>query len=232
MVGLDVSLSIQRTLYQEFREPGFAPALLLEHLVTAGYLGRKTGKGFRDDTDRWPAHSTSGAGGVCVGVSFDEFVAARLPALLRYAVLLTGDRDLAQDLVQDVLVRAYGRWRRIAAADHPERYVHRMITNGYLSWRRRWSTRQVVLVDPPDRAAPAEDPVDRAERDELWRRLAELPRQQRAVLVLRYYEGLSVAETADVLGCSTGAVRGYASRALATLRVEAAELALNPGDQR
>ncbi len=160
-------------------------------------------------------------------------MAARLPALLRYTVLLTADRDLAQDLVQDVLVRAHGRWRRIAATEHPDRYVRRMITNAYLSWRRRWSTRQVVLLDPPDApAAPADDPADRAERDALWQRLAGLPRQQRAVLVLRYYEGLSVAEVADVLGCSAGTVRGYASRALSTLRVQAAELALNPGDHQ
>lgn len=166
-------------------------------------------------------------------MSFEEYVAARLPALLRHAVLLTGDRHLAEDLVQDVLVRAHGRWRRIVAGGPPDRYVQRMITNAYLSWRRRWSTRRIVLIDPPDRAAPGDDPV---ERDALWQRLAELPRQQRAVLVLRYYEGLSVAETADVLDCSVGTVRGYTSRALATLRVsvagEAAELAHHPGDHR
>jgi RNA polymerase sigma-70 factor (sigma-E family) len=162
-------------------------------------------------------------------VSFEEYVAARLPALLRYAVLLTGDPHLAEDLVQDVLIRAHGRWRRIVAGGPPDRYVQRMVTNAYLSWRRRWSTRRVVLADPPERAAPGEDPM---ERDALWQRLAELPRQQRAVLVLRYYEGLSVLETADVLGCSAGTVRGYASRALATLRVDAAELAHNPGDHR
>jgi RNA polymerase sigma-70 factor (sigma-E family) len=160
-------------------------------------------------------------------VSFEEFVAARLPALLRYAVLLTGDRHLAEDLVQDVLIRAHPRWRRIVAGGPPDRYVQKMITNAYLSWRRRWSTRRVELVEPPDRPAPDEDPAD---RDALWQRLAELPRQQRAVLVLRYYEGLSVGETADVLGCSTGTVRGYASRALATLRVTAGDLAHHPGD--
>ena len=165
-------------------------------------------------------------------MSFEEYVAARLPAMLRYAVLLTGDRHLAEDLVQDVLIRAQGRWRRIVAGGPPDRYVQRMITNAYLSWRRRWTTRQVVLVDPPERSAPQEDP---AEREALWARLAELPRQQRAVLVLRYYEGLSVGEIADVLGCSAGTVRGYASRALATLRVSVADEALlahHPGDHR
>ena len=165
-------------------------------------------------------------------MSFEEYVAARLPAMLRYAVVLTGDRHLAEDLVQDVLIRAQGRWRRIVAGGPPDRYVQRMITNAYLSWRRRPHTRRVLLVEPPERPAPAPDPD---ERDALWQRLAELPRQQRAVLVLRYYEGLSVAETADVLGCSAGTVRGYASRALATLRVTVADedlLAHHPGDHR
>jgi DNA-directed RNA polymerase specialized sigma24 family protein len=73
-------------------------------------------------------------------VSFEEYVAARLPALLRYAVLLTGDPHLAEDLVQDVLISAHGRWRRIVAGGSPDRYVQRMVTNAYLSWRRRWNT--------------------------------------------------------------------------------------------
>lgn len=167
-----------------------------------------------------------------MGVSFEEFVAARLPALLRYAAVLTGDRDVAEDLVQDVLVRAHARWRRIAATEQPDRYVHRMLINEHLSWRRRWSTRRIVLIDPPERPAPTADPFERADQEELWQRVAELPRQQRAVLVLRYYEDLSVAETAAVLGCSPGTVRAYASRALATLRIEAAEPALDPGDRR
>lgn len=165
-------------------------------------------------------------------MSFEEYVTARLPALLRYAAVLTGDRDLAEDLVQDVLVRAHGRWRRIAGTDEPDRYVHRMIINAHLSWRRRWSTRRVLLVDPPAAAGAGGDPADRPDRDELWLRLSRLPRQQRAVLVLRYYEDLSVAETAAVLGCSPGAVRAYASRALAALRVDAALPALDRRNSR
>ena len=155
-------------------------------------------------------------------MTFEEFVAARLPALLRYAVVLTGDRHLAEDLVQDVLVNAHRKWKRIAAVDRPEQYVYRMVTNAHLSWRRRWSTRHIVLVEPPERAA--DEPPARPEQSELWLRLARLPRQQRAVLVLRYYEGLSVAETADVLGCAPATVRSNTSRALAALRVEAAAL--------
>jgi RNA polymerase sigma-70 factor (sigma-E family) len=151
-------------------------------------------------------------------VSFEEFVAARLPALLRYAVVLTGDRHLAEDLVQDVLISAHRRWKRIAATDRPDQYVFRMVTNAYLSWRRRWSTRTILLVEPPERAA--DEQADRPDQSELWLRLARLPRQQRAALVLRYYEGLSVAETADVLGCAPATVRSNTSRALAALRVE------------
>lgn len=162
-------------------------------------------------------------------MSFEEFVAARLPALLRYAVVLTGDRHLAEDLVQDVLINAHRRWKRIAATDRPDQYVYRMVTNAYLSWRRRWSTRRILLVEPPER--PADEP-DRPEQSELWLRLARLPRQQRAALVLRYYEGLSVAETADVLGCAPGTVRSNTSRALATLRVEASTFAHDQGEHR
>jgi RNA polymerase sigma-70 factor (sigma-E family) len=158
-----------------------------------------------------------------VGVSFDEFAAARLPELLRYAVMLTGDPHLAQDVVQEVLVRAHGRWRRIAATSRPELYVRRMVTNEYLSWRRRWSTRRMVLMDPPELAESGDHAALAADRDDLWSRLATLPRRQRAVLVLRYYEGLSDADIAAVLGCAAGTVRGYAARALAALRLQFAE---------
>jgi len=76
-------------------------------------------------------------------VSFDEFGAARLPGLLRYAVMLTGERELAHDIVQEVLVRAHGRWRRIAATDRPDLYIKRMVTNEFLTWRR---LRRLVTV--------------------------------------------------------------------------------------
>lgn len=159
-------------------------------------------------------------------MSFEEFAEARLPAMLRYAALLTGDRELAKDLVQEVMIRVYGKWRRIVRVDHPERYVRKMITNEFLSLRRRKSLRTVALAAETleGRGHSAPDHADeRAERDLMWSRLATLPRQQRAVIVLRYYEGLSDSEIADVLGCAAGTVRGYASRALATLRVEMAK---------
>jgi RNA polymerase sigma-70 factor (sigma-E family) len=158
---------------------------------------------------------------------FEEFAVRELPGLLRYAVMLTGESDLAQDLVQDVMVKVHSRWRRVSAADYPRLYVKTMVTRAFLDWRRRWVVRNIVLT-PNDRldGEPIRDPaLSIVDRDDAWRRLAGLPRQQRAVLVLRYYERLTDPEIATMLGCSVGTVRGYASRALATLRLElAAEL--------
>ena len=154
---------------------------------------------------------------------FEEFAAAGLPAVLRFAGVLTGDRALAEDVVQEVLLRAYARWHRIGPLDRPDLYVRRMVVNEYLSWRRR-SWRLVPSgsgADIDQRSTPDHAP-GHAERDALLAELAKLPRRQRAVLVLRYYEGLPDADIAAVLGCTPGTVRGYASRALASLRVEMA----------
>jgi RNA polymerase sigma-70 factor (sigma-E family) len=157
-------------------------------------------------------------------MTFEEYAAARLPALLRYAAVLSGDRDLAQDIVQEVLARAHAQWRRISRLEAPDRYVRRMVTNEFLSWRRR-PVRLVPIGQVAENGRPsgmAEQPdaaTVHAEREALLAELARLPRRQQAVLVLRYYEGLSDAEIADVLGCRPGTVRGYASRALAALRV-------------
>jgi RNA polymerase sigma-70 factor (sigma-E family) len=153
-------------------------------------------------------------------MAFEEFTAASLPGLLRFAAVLTGDRGLAEDVVQEVLLRVYGRWAKIEALDSPEHYVRRMIVNEYLSWRRRWG-RVAPHADPPVGVDPVSDHAAvHAERDALRIELEKLPRRQRAVLVLRYYAGMSDIEIAEVLGCGAGTVRGYASRALAALRVE------------
>jgi RNA polymerase sigma-70 factor (sigma-E family) len=154
--------------------------------------------------------------------TFEEFARSELPGLLRYAVMLTGDRELAQDLVQDVMVKAHSRWRRVAAADHPRLYVKTMVTRAFISWRRRWAVRNIVLSDDSVDGEPERDhALSIVDRDDVWRRLATLPRQQRAVLVLRYYEQLTDPEIATMLGCSPGTVRGYASRAIASLRLDA-----------
>ena len=151
--------------------------------------------------------------------SLAAYVRVRLPALLRYAVAISGNWALAEDMVQEVLARAHGRWGHISRTEQPEAYLKKMIVNEYLSWRRRWSRGQ------PAESAPVSDARDHpsrlAERDALRAELARLPRHQRVVLVLRYYEDLSDTEIAEIVGCSPATVRGHASRALAKLRVDA-----------
>ena len=154
-------------------------------------------------------------------MTFEEFAAAQLPGVLRFAGVLTADCALAEDVVQEVLIRAHARWNRIDAMDRPDLYVRKMIVNEFLSWRRR-SWRLVLAgrgADVVDRLSQ-DHAVAHAERAALLAELGKLPRRQRAVLVLRYYEGLSDTEIAGVLGCTPGTVRGYASRALAALRVQ------------
>ncbi len=156
-------------------------------------------------------------------MTFEEFAAARLPAVLRFAAVLTGDRSLAEDVVQEVLLRASRRWETIAGLDRPEAYVRKMIVNEYLSWRRRsWRLVPSGAGTEVDGRLTPDPAAGHAEREALLAELARLPARQRAVLVLRYYEGLSDTEIADALGCAAGTVRGYASRALALLRVEMA----------
>ncbi|MGV9294124.1 MULTISPECIES: SigE family RNA polymerase sigma factor [Amycolatopsis] len=153
-----------------------------------------------------------------VTTGFDDFVAERLDGLLRYATVLADDPHLAQDIVQDVLLRAQQRWSKI---DSPPTYVRRMITNEYLSWRRRAARRVVPsnhsVLD--SLGPPTADPSTAYdERDEMLALLATLPRKQRAAVVLRYYENYTDAEIADFLRCGVSTVRSQISRALATLR--------------
>ncbi|MFD1151675.1 SigE family RNA polymerase sigma factor [Saccharothrix hoggarensis] len=153
---------------------------------------------------------------------YDRFVTDRLDRLLRYATALTCDKHLAQDIVQDVLLRARQKWARIGAVDAPYLYVKRMVTNDYLSWRRLRSSRDVSSTHAAlDELSPlvADPAVRHAERDAMRARIAVLPRKQRAALVLRYYEDSTDAEIARILGCTEGTVRSHISRALKTLRV-------------
>jgi len=154
-------------------------------------------------------------------VTFDEYVDGRLGALLRHATAITCDPHLAQDVVQEVLVRAQARWDHIGQLSRPDAYVRRMVLNEFLSWRRRFSGRAVPTRHQTiDAATPAvADPaVGVVERDAAVAMIAGLPPRQRAVLALRFYEGCSDSEIADLLGCSEATVRSHASRALATLR--------------
>jgi RNA polymerase sigma-70 factor (sigma-E family) len=151
-------------------------------------------------------------------VTFDEWTRTGLPKLLRFATVLCGSPHQAEDVVQDVAIKAQRNWARIGGLDNPEAYLRRMAVNEYLSWRRKWS-RYVPIAEVDNGTSP--DHADRtADRDQLLGELAKLPRRQRAVLVLRYFGGLTDAEIAETIGCSPGTVRAHASRALATLRIE------------
>jgi RNA polymerase sigma-70 factor (sigma-E family) len=146
---------------------------------------------------------------------FDAFVLARSPALLRFAWLLTGNRATAEDLVQAALMRTWARWGRLESIDSAEPYVRRVMVTQYATWwRRRW--RAEVPTDVlPERVHEAPD-IEL--RESVRVALASLPRRQRAVVVLRYVEDLSIAETAAVLGCTAGTVKSQAAKALGTLR--------------
>jgi RNA polymerase sigma-70 factor (sigma-E family) len=139
--------------------------------------------------------------------------------LFLFAVVLCSDPVAAEDLVQDVLGRAFERWAQVSAADKVNAYVRRMVVNEYLSRRRR--SRLVPREDIGELLAADPDPAgEYVEREAMLADLARLPRRQRAVLVLSYYEGLADTEIAEVLHCRRGTVRSLASRALAALRID------------
>ncbi len=153
---------------------------------------------------RWPATG-----------DFDAFVQARHMALLRFAHALTGDAELAADLVQDALVRGGLAWSRVRRRDDPEGYVRRIILTRYVSWWRRVRRERLVAAVPE---AGYDTPPASGPDETLWRLLATLPPRQRAVIVLRFYEDLTEVEVARVLDCSVGTVKSNGSRGLARLR--------------
>ena len=153
-----------------------------------------------------------------------DFVAARGQALLRTAYLLTGDRQLAEDLVQAALEKVFRRWGTIRVAAAAEAYVRRTMYREQVSvWRRRRVPELLARSVPePRRAADAGDRVE--DRLLLQAALHELPPGQRTVIVLRYFEDLTEQQVADVLGLSVGTVKSQAHKALARLRVSCAHL--------
>lgn len=159
--------------------------------------------------------------------TFEDFVLTRSTALLRVAYLLTGDRHVAEDLLQSVLERMYVRWRRIAS--NPDAYARRSLVNAASSrWRHRARRPEISLVDGHDQGQP--DRTDAvATRDTVVRALRTLPPKQRAVVILRYLEDLSEAETAAVLRVSPGTVKSHSSRGLARLRAALAETSSTEG---
>jgi RNA polymerase sigma-70 factor (sigma-E family) len=148
---------------------------------------------------------------------FEEFFHATWPRLFRTTYAVAGDRASAEDALQAAYAKAFSSWRRVSAVEHPEAYVRRMAINEVLGTRRRPAFRRERYVDAEPDPAPSPEPT-LADRDAVWRAVSALPPRQRAVVVLRYYEDLSEAEIAEVLGCSRGTVKSQASDALTRLR--------------
>jgi RNA polymerase sigma-70 factor (sigma-E family) len=147
---------------------------------------------------------------------FDEFAAARGHQLVRTAFLLTGgDAYLAEDLTQETLGKLYGKWRRVARMENPAGYAQTVLVNTFLSHRRRRSSTEHVTDTFAEAAVTDPDPSLRVT---LLRALGELPAQDRAVLVLRFWEDTSIEATAHALRLTPSAVRSRSARALARLR--------------
>ena len=149
--------------------------------------------------------------------AFRQFVTARSAALLRSAYLLVGDRGKAEDLLQVTFLKTYLQWRRIKDPGAAEGYARRVMVNTATSWWRRRTYRERPVDAVPEHGG-TDEIAARVEHDAMWQQLQGLPVKQRAVVVLRYYEGMSEAEIAEVLDISRGTVKSHASRALGTLR--------------
>jgi RNA polymerase sigma-70 factor (sigma-E family) len=157
---------------------------------------------------------------------FADFAAAALPRLLRFGLVLTGDPDAAEDLVQTALGRSLGAWR-LRRIDDPQAFVRKVMVNSYASFYRR-RRREIATADLPEGASVADVTRGIDDRDSVWRALMALPPRQRAVIVLRYYEDLSEREIAAVMSTSIGTVKSQSARALRRL---AAILATTESDR-
>lgn len=166
--------------------------------------------------------------------SFESYVRARTVALSRVAYLLTGDHHLAEDLVQQTLLRVAGRWKRVVTGGDPDAYVRRVLYHEHVSWWRRLrraaefrAGRERIEVSRTERATPGSaDPSDDVVAAIAVRQaLARLAPRQRSVLVLRFFEDLSESQTAEILGIGIGTVKSQTRDGLARLRAVAPELA-------
>lgn len=149
---------------------------------------------------------------------FAEFVTARSPALHRAAYLMVGDASLAQDLVQEALVKTYAAWPRLRAKHNAEAYCRKAITTTAITWfrRRSWQERPTEHLPHVGDVPAHDDGV--AQSQWLWDGLQRLPVRQRAAIVLRYYEDLTEAQTAEAMGCAVGTVKSQVSAGIAKLR--------------
>ena len=150
--------------------------------------------------------------------AFADFVAARSASLQRAAYLMVGDVGLAQDLVQEALTKTYVAWPKLRDPANADAYTRKAITTTAITWFRRksWAGERATGVLPERSGGGHADEV--AVRTSLMQALGQLPPRQRAVIVLRYYEDLTEAQAAAVLGCAVGTVKSQASAGLAKLR--------------
>ena len=152
------------------------------------------------------------------GPDFESWLIAREPALQRTAHLLTGDPHAAQDLVQNTLAKLYQHWDRVRRADNVDAYARTTLVNEYrTAWRRPLRRREQTMQVVPD--VPALQPPEYdGSSAAVWHFVCTLPPKQRTVIVLRFWEQLTEAEIADLMGISVGTVKSQSSRALASLR--------------
>ncbi|MCG5470582.1 SigE family RNA polymerase sigma factor [Micromonospora sp. LAH09] len=159
--------------------------------------------------------TTSGGRRAEADDEYTEYVRSRMVQWRRTAYLMCGDWDRGDDILQRVLTELYRNWARVRQADHPDALVRTMLLRRLIDERRlRWA-RVRLGTALPDVAAAATDPTDRIT---LVGALRQVPPRQRAALVLRYFQDLSVEETARAMGCTTGTVKSQTAKGLATLR--------------
>ncbi len=149
---------------------------------------------------------------------FREFVSARSATMLQSASLLTGQRANAQDLLQTALAKTYSRWARLERQDAAEAYVRRVMVSTFISWNRRRWTGEHPTAELPERAATGDAYAAAELRADVARALDMLPRRQRAVVVLRFFDDLTEAQVAQVMSCSIGTVKSQTAKALTKLR--------------
>lgn len=165
-----------------------------------------------DVTESGPTEASASPG------RLEDLYVRNAPAALRLAYFLTGNRELAEDLMQEAFVRVAGRFRHLRMPDAFDAYLRRTIVNLYTSQLRRTKLERAYVARHGTDPSVARETGDSASRDELWRALHTLPERQRAAIVLRFYEDLSEHQSAEVLGCSTGALNQLVVRGMATLR--------------
>jgi RNA polymerase sigma-70 factor (sigma-E family) len=148
----------------------------------------------------------------------EDLYVRNAPGALRLAYFLTGNRELAEDLVQEAFVRVAGRFRHLRMPEAFDAYLRRSVVNLFTSHLRRAKLERAYVARHGTDPSVVSERGDPAARDELWRALHTLPERQRAAIVLRFYEDLSEHQSAEILGCSTGALNQLVVRGMAALR--------------